>query len=191
MLPHVHRVTKHDPADRDQHGHYTGAESEISDHGTVEAAYLMAVAAFAEDTGIDQLVVREPQIGESTPSDRGWAILKSLRRGQLVTGTVTCIADFGVTFVDIGGFTAVINIPEQTEPVQAESTNTQQSFGLSCHGSQHLFQNNCCRSILGAWPLLPPIPPPPPIPRTETSIRRNGTSNSTPPPCAYLLIHCA
>ncbi|MFB8032487.1 hypothetical protein ACFC5Z_05945 [Streptomyces sp. NPDC056004] len=63
MLPHVYRVTKYDPADRGQHGHYIGAESEISDHGPVEAAYLMAVAAFAEDTGIDQLVVREPQIG--------------------------------------------------------------------------------------------------------------------------------
>ncbi|MGW9116209.1 S1 RNA-binding domain-containing protein [Streptomyces sp. NPDC055663] len=62
MLPHVHRVTKYDPADRDQRGHYTGAESEISDHGPVEAAYLMAVAAFAEDTGIDQLTVREPEI---------------------------------------------------------------------------------------------------------------------------------
>lgn len=32
--------------------------------------------------------------------------------GQVVTGTVTTIASFGVTFVDIGGFTAMINIPE-------------------------------------------------------------------------------
>ncbi|MEU9059800.1 S1 RNA-binding domain-containing protein [Streptomyces sp. NPDC048430] len=29
-----------------------------------------------------------------------------------MTGTVTEIASFGVTFVDIGGFTAMINIPE-------------------------------------------------------------------------------
>ncbi|KUN36958.1 RNA-binding protein [Streptomyces longwoodensis] len=49
---------------------------------------------------------------EPTPSDRDWAILKTLRRGQVVTGTVTTIAGFGVTFVDIGGFTAMINIPE-------------------------------------------------------------------------------
>ncbi|GHH45481.1 small subunit ribosomal protein S1 [Streptomyces umbrinus] len=49
---------------------------------------------------------------ESTPSDRRWAILKTLRRGQVCTGTVTEIATFGVTFVDIGGFTAMINIPE-------------------------------------------------------------------------------
>lgn len=49
---------------------------------------------------------------EPTPSDRDWAFLKTLRRGQLVTGTVKWIADFGVTFVDIGGFTAMINIPE-------------------------------------------------------------------------------
>jgi small subunit ribosomal protein S1 len=49
---------------------------------------------------------------EATPSDRDWAFLKTLRRGQRVTGTVTEIAAFGVTFVDIGGFTAMINIPE-------------------------------------------------------------------------------
>ncbi|MGW3356871.1 S1 RNA-binding domain-containing protein [Streptomyces bungoensis] len=49
---------------------------------------------------------------EPTPSDRDWAFLKTLRRGQVVTGTVTTIASFGVTFVDIGGFTAMINIPE-------------------------------------------------------------------------------
>ncbi|MFD8151275.1 S1 RNA-binding domain-containing protein [Streptomyces sp. NPDC059720] len=49
---------------------------------------------------------------EPTPSDLDWAFLKTLRRGQVVTGTVTTIADFGVTFVDIGGFTAMINIPE-------------------------------------------------------------------------------
>ncbi|WP_345044855.1 S1 RNA-binding domain-containing protein [Streptomyces sannanensis] len=38
--------------------------------------------------------------------------LKTLHRGQICTGTVTEIASFGVTFVDIGGFTAVINVPE-------------------------------------------------------------------------------
>ncbi|WP_055601001.1 S1 RNA-binding domain-containing protein [Streptomyces aureus] len=49
---------------------------------------------------------------EPTPSDRDWAFLKTLRRGQICTGTVTEIADFGVTFVDLGGFTPMINIPE-------------------------------------------------------------------------------
>ncbi|MFD9942237.1 S1 RNA-binding domain-containing protein [Nonomuraea sp. NPDC059023] len=39
-------------------------------------------------------------------------LLRTLRRGQIVTGTVIEIAGFGVTFVDIGGFTAMINIPE-------------------------------------------------------------------------------
>ncbi|MFD8981215.1 RNA-binding protein [Streptomyces sp. NPDC059564] len=58
----VHRITKYDPADRDEHGHYTGSEDETSDHGPVEAAYLRAVAAFAEATGIRHLTVREPQI---------------------------------------------------------------------------------------------------------------------------------
>lgn len=63
MLPYVYRVTKCDPADRDEHGHYTGAEPATSDHGPVEAAYLRAVAAFAEETGVDRLAIREPQIG--------------------------------------------------------------------------------------------------------------------------------
>lgn len=63
MLPYVYRVTKFNPADRDQHGHYVGAESVTSDHGRVEAAYLEAIAAFAEETGVDQVAVREPEIG--------------------------------------------------------------------------------------------------------------------------------
>ncbi|MFF4324649.1 RNA-binding protein [Streptomyces sp. NPDC001568] len=58
----VHRITKYDPADRDGHGRYVGAEDSISDHGPVEAAYLRTIAAFAEDTGIDHLVIREPEI---------------------------------------------------------------------------------------------------------------------------------
>ncbi|GAA3796345.1 S1 RNA-binding domain-containing protein [Streptomyces chiangmaiensis] len=63
MLPYVYRVTKYNPADRDQRGHYTGTEPSISDHGPVEAAYLQAIAAFAEEFGVDQLAIREPQIG--------------------------------------------------------------------------------------------------------------------------------
>ncbi|MFG3589479.1 S1 RNA-binding domain-containing protein [Streptomyces sp. NPDC047990] len=49
---------------------------------------------------------------EPTPSDRDWAFLKTLRPGQICTGTVSEIASFGVTFVDIGGVTAMINIPQ-------------------------------------------------------------------------------
>lgn len=63
MLPYVYQVTKYDPADRDQHGHYAGAEPATSDHGPVETAYLQAIAAFAEEAGVDQLAIREPQIG--------------------------------------------------------------------------------------------------------------------------------
>ncbi|ONM47891.1 MULTISPECIES: S1 RNA-binding domain-containing protein [Nocardia] len=62
MLPYVYRVTKYDPADRDEHGGYTGTEESVSDHGPVEAAYLQAVAAFAEDTGVHQLTIREPHL---------------------------------------------------------------------------------------------------------------------------------
>lgn len=62
QLPYTYRVTKYDPADRDAHGHYTGAEDSVSDHGVQEAAYLGAVEAFAAAAGIDRLSVREPQI---------------------------------------------------------------------------------------------------------------------------------
>lgn len=62
QLAHVYRVTKYDPADRDERGHYVGIEDVTSDHGTVEAAYLHALAAFAEDSGIEHLAVREPQV---------------------------------------------------------------------------------------------------------------------------------
>uniref|UniRef100_A0AAU3H8U0 S1 RNA-binding domain-containing protein n=1 Tax=Streptomyces sp. NBC_01401 TaxID=2903854 RepID=A0AAU3H8U0_9ACTN len=62
MLPHVYRVTKYDPADRDDHGHYLGAQDVVSDRGAYEAAYLQSVAAFAADAGLDQLAVREPGI---------------------------------------------------------------------------------------------------------------------------------
>ncbi|MGW7436978.1 RNA-binding protein [Streptomyces sp. NPDC054849] len=60
--PFVHRITKYDPADRNEHGHYTGAEDSVSDHGPVEAAYLEAIAAFAEGAGVDRLAIREPQV---------------------------------------------------------------------------------------------------------------------------------
>ncbi|MEU8589544.1 S1 RNA-binding domain-containing protein [Streptomyces sp. NPDC048664] len=63
MLPYVYQVTKYNPADRDQYGRYVGAEPATSDHGLIEAAYLQALAAFAEETGVDQLAIREPQIG--------------------------------------------------------------------------------------------------------------------------------
>ncbi|KKZ75058.1 RNA-binding protein [Streptomyces showdoensis] len=55
----VHRITKYDPADRDGHGHYTGAEDPFSDHGPVEAAYLAAITAFAEASGIERPTAME------------------------------------------------------------------------------------------------------------------------------------
>lgn len=62
MLPVVYQVTKYDPADRDDRGYYIGAEDSISDHGRVEAAYLDAAAAFAEDTAVTHLTIRDPAI---------------------------------------------------------------------------------------------------------------------------------
>jgi small subunit ribosomal protein S1 len=49
---------------------------------------------------------------EAIPSEGGPALLRTLHRGQVVTGTVTEIASFGVTFVGIGSLTAMINVPE-------------------------------------------------------------------------------
>ncbi|QGZ47033.1 RNA-binding protein [Streptomyces sp. QHH-9511] len=62
QLPYVYRVTKYDPLDRDEHGHYTGTEDTVSDHGETEAACLQAVEAFAVEAGIDRLSVREPGV---------------------------------------------------------------------------------------------------------------------------------
>ncbi|TQM80944.1 hypothetical protein FHX81_3302 [Saccharothrix saharensis] len=61
-LPHVFRITKYDPADRDEHGHYNGPEDITSDHGAVEAAYLSAADAFARATGVHRLTVRDPHV---------------------------------------------------------------------------------------------------------------------------------
>ncbi|MBT2445724.1 RNA-binding protein [Streptomyces sp. ISL-43] len=61
-LPHAYRVTKYDPADRAPNGTYEGAQDTDSDHGPVEAAYLAAVAAFAEESGVERLTVRDPQV---------------------------------------------------------------------------------------------------------------------------------
>ncbi|WP_067542399.1 RNA-binding protein [Nocardia crassostreae] len=58
----VHRLSKYDPADRDERGHYIGTEDTASDHGPVEAAYLETVAAFARECGITRLTIREPAL---------------------------------------------------------------------------------------------------------------------------------
>ncbi|MGG8410475.1 RNA-binding protein [Streptomyces sp. 12297] len=62
QLSYVYRFTKYDPADRDEHGYYTGAEDTVSDHGVIEAAQLRAVEAFAVEFGVEHLSVREPQV---------------------------------------------------------------------------------------------------------------------------------
>lgn len=62
LLPHAYRVTKYDPADRAPDGTYRGTEDTDSDHGPVEAAYLTAIAAFAQESGIELLTLREPQV---------------------------------------------------------------------------------------------------------------------------------
>jgi hypothetical protein len=61
-LPHVYKVTKYDPTHWNDQGRYVGPEQEMSDHGPKEAAYLAAVVAFAEDSGITELSIREPEV---------------------------------------------------------------------------------------------------------------------------------
>lgn len=70
--PYIFRVTRYDPAGRDEHGHYTGTVDTRSDCGAVEAAYLAAIAAFAHDTGITHLTIREPGMARN-PSPLGAA----------------------------------------------------------------------------------------------------------------------
>lgn len=62
-LPHVYRVTKYDPADRAPNGTYRGPLGTDGDDGPVDAAYLAAVAAFAEESGIERFTVRDPELG--------------------------------------------------------------------------------------------------------------------------------
>jgi small subunit ribosomal protein S1 len=71
MLAYGYRVTKFDFADRDEHGHYTGPEDSYSDQGEVEAACLQAVAAFAADTGVAHLAIREPGVPSLAPFGAG------------------------------------------------------------------------------------------------------------------------
>lgn len=60
LLHHTYQVSKYNPAERDEHGRYVGMESPRSDHGPVQAAYLASVAAFAQESGVTSLAVREP-----------------------------------------------------------------------------------------------------------------------------------
>ncbi|MCT9094321.1 RNA-binding protein [Streptomyces sp. ASQP_92] len=58
----TYRITKYDPAERDEDGRYIGVEETVSDHGPVEAAYLSSIAAFAAASGMDRLEIREPSV---------------------------------------------------------------------------------------------------------------------------------
>ncbi|MFJ8045543.1 RNA-binding protein [Kitasatospora sp. NPDC096147] len=63
--PIVYRVTKYDPADRNERGYYVGTLDSACDEGPIEAAYLEALAAFARAAGVERLTVREPELGGS------------------------------------------------------------------------------------------------------------------------------
>ncbi|MEV6267550.1 hypothetical protein AB0L64_10295 [Kribbella sp. NPDC051936] len=62
LLPYVYKVTKYDPTDWNEDGRYVGLEVETSDHGPKEAAYLAAVLAFAEESEVAEVSIREPEL---------------------------------------------------------------------------------------------------------------------------------
>ncbi|MFF0295789.1 S1 RNA-binding domain-containing protein [Kitasatospora sp. NPDC004614] len=72
MPAFVHRVTKYDPANRDERGHYLADDDTDSDRGPIEAAYLQAVVAFAEECGVDRLTIGRPEAAFfASPEDGG------------------------------------------------------------------------------------------------------------------------
>ncbi|WP_441245419.1 RNA-binding protein [Kitasatospora sp. McL0602] len=86
-MEYVYRVTKYDPADRDERGCYVGAEDSESDCGPVEAAYLCAVEEFARASGVTRLAVREPHApspyhdGEEIPLAVAVEVVRGMLRG--------------------------------------------------------------------------------------------------------------
>jgi hypothetical protein len=66
VLPYIYRVTKYDPADRDERVQYVGAEDISSDHARVEASHLAVVAAFAEDSTLGTPTLK-PSTGTRSP----------------------------------------------------------------------------------------------------------------------------
>ncbi|MGW0093841.1 hypothetical protein ACWDWS_33220 [Streptomyces sp. NPDC003328] len=78
----VHRITKYDPADPDEHGSYRGAEEAVSDHEPVEAGYLEPISALAEAAGIDRLEIRELSVAGSSTS-----VLSRRSRGTVSAGS--------------------------------------------------------------------------------------------------------
>ncbi|WP_203731927.1 hypothetical protein [Paractinoplanes durhamensis] len=87
----VWRLTKYDPADRDEQGRYLGTADIDSDRGPVEAAYLASVAAFAAETGVESLAIREPSApmdadihhdGVEVSVDRALELVRSMLRGE-------------------------------------------------------------------------------------------------------------
>ncbi|MDN3024792.1 hypothetical protein [Streptomyces sp. S.PB5] len=78
MPTHVYRVTKYNPADRDGHGHYTGPEDTVSDHGEVEAARTRELGLFPERLDASPYAFEteeEDQAVERPGDDDFWADL--------------------------------------------------------------------------------------------------------------------
>ncbi|WP_407837591.1 RNA-binding protein [Streptomyces sp. DSM 116496] len=106
FLPHAYRVTKYDPADRAPDGTYRGTEDTDSDRGPVEAAYLAAVAAFAEESGVGLLTVRDPRVAGGA--------------GGAHFGREPAVEGYGLTGLFPGGPAGFHDGAQVTVPVAAE-----------------------------------------------------------------------
>ena len=111
----------------DHDGSLTGALVDVEDHAELAAWLAGARRALALPVREDQSpalfsgvlpdpdgVLRARWRTAPCPGDAHWEFLRTLNRGEVVTGTVAHIAPFHVTFVDIGGCTATVNLPELT-----------------------------------------------------------------------------
>ncbi|WP_329115731.1 DUF6817 domain-containing protein [Streptomyces sp. NBC_01353] len=84
---------------------------------------LLSEAAFKDARGLLRLEGEERA-----------AFLRGLERGDVVTGVVAVIASFGVTFVELGGVEAMMNIPEVSwRPVDTPAD-------VIAEGEEHAFE---------------------------------------------------
>src|SRR5690606_28140095 len=62
QLPFSYQVTKYDPATRTRDADGVVRWAERPDDGSIEAAYLAAIAAFAGELGVERLTIRDPEL---------------------------------------------------------------------------------------------------------------------------------
>jgi hypothetical protein len=111
-LPCWWRVTRYDPALRDERGAYrvdtwtsvsdVGPELTLNEYLDVEAGYLQAFRAFAEESGVVQLQIRELDIGEGAREgelvavDAAGELVRRMLREELVCRLESPRNDFAI-----------------------------------------------------------------------------------------------